>query len=87
MVDSCEQLLALKVVAEASAAMASPSATSEEKVRAYGYILGIAWARGLIRAGSPDEISGLIRGGLSNPDADQFARQQHTGPQEVWTAV
>ena len=61
---SCERLVALKDVAEASAGLASLSATSDKMVRAYGCILGIRCAKGMIRVAPSDKISGLVGRGV-----------------------
>ena len=87
MEDACGQLLALKVLVGASAALASPLATSEGRVMADRCTLGARWPDGPISAALSGKVSGLIRRGLSNPDATKSARQLRAGLHEVRSAT
>ena len=57
MEDSCGKLLALKVMNNTPAFVASPSAYADEKVGAFGSILGVRWTKELIKSFSGREGS------------------------------
>ena len=76
---SCEKQLATKFVRTASAVMAMPSPTDEEKVEAYGSLSGIRLPKTPIRAASTHNLCGLMRSGLANPATCQKAPRLRTG--------
>ena len=85
--DECVRQLALRVAERASAEMASAAASSDEKLKAYHYGLGIRWTKHLIKAASAHVMSGLVRRGLANPATNQMARGLRPALHEAWYAV
>ena len=74
--DECVRQLALNVAKQAIAEMASPAASSEEKLKAYSFVLGSKWAKRLIKEASAHAMGGLVRSGLANSATNQMARKQ-----------
>ena len=56
--DSCEKLLALRVIGKASASMASSSARPAGKLGAVGRVLGASEVTEVIQAASAHRLSG-----------------------------
>ena len=85
--DECVRRLALSVAEQAFAGMASPTASSGEKLKSYSFALGIRWRKHLSKAASAHVMSGLVGRGLANPATNQMARALRTGLHEVWRAA
>ena len=85
--DECVRRLALSVAEQAFAGMASPTASSGEKLKSYSFALGIRWRKHLSKAVSAHVMSGLVGRGLANPATNQMARVLRAGLREAWYAV
>ena len=85
--DRCVRRPALSVAPEASAELASPTTSSEEKLKAYSFVLGPTWAKRLLIVASADTMSGLVRRGLANSAANQMASKLRTGLDGAWRAA
>ena len=85
--EDCEKRLVSKITRNASAVLASPTASSEEKKEAREQLLGARWSKPLMKMVSPHVLSGLVRRGLSNPATNQMATVLRNGLYQIWTPV
>ena len=85
--EACARQLATKLMKEASAVLANPDASNEQKKLAFGYLLGIRWTKDMIRSVSSHAICGLVRRGLANPATKELAQQLREGVHEAWGAL
>ena len=83
----CAKKLAIKVVKEASAMLANPGASQEQKELAFSLVLGIRWTKDLMKTVSAHVINGLVRRGLANPATKELARKLRAGVFEIWGAI
>ena len=75
----CARQLAIKIVKEASAAMANPGNSQEQRKLAFSFVLGIRWTKDLLETVSAHAMSGLVRRGLSNPATQELASKPREG--------
>ena len=85
--ENCAKKLAIKVVKEASAMLANPGASQEQKELAFSLVLGIRWTKDLMKTVSVHVINGLVRRGLANPVTKELARKLRAGAFEIWGAI
>ena len=85
--EDCAKKLAIKVVKEASAMLANPGASQEQKELAFSLVLGIRWTKDLMKTVSAHVINGLVRRGLANPATKELARKLRAGVFEIWGAI
>ena len=83
----CAQQLATRMVKEASATLANPGASQEQKKLAFGFAPGIRWTKDLLKTVSVHVMSGLVRRGLANPATKELARKLREGVYETWGAI
>ena len=78
----CARQLATRMAKEASAALANPGASQEQKKLAFSFVLGIRWTKDLLETVSAHVMSGLVRRGLANPATKDLARKLREGVHE-----
>ena len=57
----CARQLAIRMVREASAAMANPGTSQEQKKLAFSFALGVRWTKDVVKTVSAHVMSGLFR--------------------------
>ena len=85
--DECVSQLALSVAGKAPAEMAGPTASPDEKLKAFSFARGIRWTKQLFKALSAHVLRVLVRKGLANTETNQMARKVRAGLHEARYAV
>ena len=85
--EGCGKQLVSNVVKNASATMAIPSSSAEEKRVAYGEHLGVRWTRVLMKEVPTHVLSGPVRRVLADPAAEQMATKLRGGLLEIWSSI
>ena len=85
--EGCVRGLTLDVAKGASATMATPTASPDEKAGAHGCNLGASCTKDLMRAATARMLSGLTRRSLADPATTELAKKLRAGLHEVGGAV